>query len=502
MEAVTSTPPSKIVRLKKEARAAKRASAHKLRFGNLLYIFWLIAAGIGIYVLFQIFTKRQTIESVVSALFIIVSALLPLYYWATGRARGMPLFPIYSLTFIWTFALPLLGNQPIIAQFAPEEQFYASITVSAFLLVGGVIWYLLAKRPTPQRTHCLAARSALGDELFLALVIFGLVFTVSSGAGWLRLEPGVYAIVRAVALAFEALGCFVLSYRMGAGKLSWPIKVSFLVAAVCLFCATLPGLLLVNAMSIFAVVILGYTLASARFPWRSTVLIILLFAFLHGGKSEMRVRHWTEGDLKPVQPWEYPAFIGEWLDVSWEHLFHPDPMEEGQTLLQRASLIQLLLYVQHATPADIPYMYGATYAVIPGLFVPRIFYPDKPRSHEGTYLLNIHYGFQTREDTETTTIGFGLLNESYANFGLLGVGLLAVVTGLVYGGVTLLARGVPVLSYRALFAILVTSYSFQSEFSASVYVSALFQSTVALSGFALFFMQPRRMDPARDTLLP
>lgn len=339
--------------------------------------------------------------------------------------------------------------------------------------------------------------------MFLALVLFGLAFAVTTTAGWLQLDPGLYAIARAVALAFEALGSFVLSYRMGAGRLSWAMKVSFVVSVVLLFIATLPGLLLVNAMSIFAVVILGYTLASTRFPWRSAAVTLLLFAFLHGGKAEMRVRHWTESDLAPVRPWEYPAFIGEWLDTSWEQLFHANPQEEErQTLLQRASLMQLLLYVQHATPSDVPYLYGATYAVIPGLFVPRIFYPDKPRSHEGTYLLNIHYGFQTREDTETTTIGFGLLNESYANFGLLGVGMLAVITGLVYGWVTRMARGVPVLSYRALFAILVTSYSFQSEFSASVYMAALFQSTVALTGFALVFMEPRRVDPLRDTLLP
>src|SRR5206468_2846385 len=83
--------------------------------------------------------------------------------------------------------------------------------------------------------------------------------------------------------------------------------------------------------------------------------------------------------------------------------------------------MQLLLFVQAASPDDVPFMDGETYAILPTLLVPRILMPNKPASHEGTYLLNIHYGIQTRDDTAKTTIGFGLLNEAFANFGYIGI---------------------------------------------------------------------------------
>ena len=144
-------------------------------------------------------------------------------------------------------------------------------------------------------------------------------------------------------------------------------------------------------------------------------------------------------------------------------------------------------------------MYGDTYAIIPALLVPRIFNPTKMASHEGTYRLNIHYGFQTREDTAHNTIGFGLLNESYANFGYVGVTLLALVLGVYYGAVSRWAQNAPVLSFRSLFAVIVASYAFQTEFAAGVYVSALFQSTCALLILAALFMRrgPLSQTPAR-----
>jgi hypothetical protein len=156
--------------------------------------------------------------------------------------------------------------------------------------------------------------------------------------------------------------------------------------------------------------------------------------------------------------------------------------------------MQLLLYVQTMTPNSVPYLDGATYAIIPSLLVPRIFNEEKIRSHEGTFMLSTHYGFQTEEATQRTTIGFGLLNEAYANFGFGGIGLLALLSGAYYGGVSRWARGAPILSLRALFAILVASYSFQTEFAAGVYVSALFQSTVALVALALGFMRRKEID--------
>ena len=229
-----------------------------------------------------------------------------------------------------------------------------------------------------------------------------------------------------------------------------------------------------------------------RFPWRSGLVAILLFGFLHAGKGAMREVYWQQEEDPTIQPTSYPAFLFEWVTISFRNLFGSEvegETVESQSLLERASLMQLLLSVQAMTPDAVPYMNGETYAIIPSLLVPRILSPEKGASHEGTYLLNIHYGMQTREDTAKTTLGFGLLNEAYANFGFIGVGLLAILLGAYYAAVARWARMAPVLSFRSLFAIIVASYSFQTEFAAGVYVSALFQSVAALIVVAVLFMR-------------
>lgn len=132
-----------------------------------------------------------------------------------------------------------------------------------------------------------------------------------------------------------------------------------------------------------------------------------------------------------------------------------------------------------------PGLQGASYAIIPTLLVPRVLAPDKPTSHEGTTLLNIHYGLQRRDDTVTTTIGWGLFNEAYGNFGYAGVVGLGVVLGLAFGAFARWTQDVPELSARFLAGVLVLSIAFQTEFSAGVLVTSLFQSAVAVVGLML-----------------
>ena len=103
-------------------------------------------------------------------------------------------------------------------------------------------------------------------------------------------------------------------------------------------------------------------------------------------------------------------------------------------------------------------------------------------------MLSVHYNLQSPEDTRTTTIGWGLLNEAAANFGIMGVVGLAILLGVAYGWVTRFAAEAPVLSLRMLVAITFMVFAVQTELTAGVYVSALFQSLVSLAALSLWFM--------------
>ena len=469
----------------------------KLSLGR---VFWI---GALLLVILVVATAHpQYSESTLGACLITVAALLPVWLWMTGKTFGFPLFPLFSATHIPTHALPLLYEHPIVSLFPANNQLIAAATVTGFLLLGTLIWYLVARSiPRPPRS-CLLLRPGSSDLAFLIAIGGSLLLNIATTAQWLNLPFGIFTLVRAVALSLQALGCFALSYRMGSGELSKPKSITFKLLLSFLVISNIPTLPLTNAMSVILIAGIGYTLGARRVPWLTMLISLLGFAFLHAGKSDMRQLFWVEDQSPPLSPWKYPSFIREWIHISAGNVVagKSEAAEEEHTLLERASLMQLLLYVQVMTPNEVSFLDGETYAIIPRLLIPRFLDPDKPASHEGTYLLNIHYGFQTREATATTTIGFGLLNEAFANFGYPGVMILALVLGIYYGGVSRWAEAVPVLSFRSLFAIIVANSAFQTEYSASVYVTALFQATCALCVVAAIFMRPGNLKAGAITL--
>ena len=444
----------------------------------------------------------QTPQSVIGALLIIAAAMLPAYLWASGKVRGLPIFPACALTCVWTFALPLVSEHPIVVLFPGWNQLVGAMSIVGFLVIGTLAWYPVARRPSRPPAVCWMMNEEQSSPLLLVALGFCTVWTVAYNAGWVQPPQGVDSLIRAVLLAIEALACFILSFRLGSRRLPGSTKLAFILLLSSLIVSNLPSLLLILAMSLLAISMMAYVVASKRLPWRVGLISLCVFGYLHMGKSEMRGRHWVGDEGYQVQPAQYPSFFGEWVAASWEIVRQGGAEEDrGESLLERASLMHWLLYFEASTPGQIPYLNGETYAVIPRLFIPRILDPEKPRSNEGSFILAIHYGIQTREDTEFTVLAFGLINEAYANFGFLGIGVLAAVMGAFYGKVAHWSRGMPIVSFRALFSVLISSYSFQAEFMSTFYAAALFQSTVVLLVLTVVFMRPRRLNTVSGSRL-
>jgi hypothetical protein len=464
--------------------------------------FWI---GLGVLVATILATAHpQNVESAIGATMIIAAGCLPSAIWTLKRLGGLPVFPIFAMTYIWAFGLPLLYEHPIVIRFDPESQLFAAMSVTGFLLLATLVWHQMRLRTPKPRQRCLSLESSTAETVFLAVLGVGIVFTIAVNGWWLGALSEVYSIIRAVMLALEALSCFVLSYRLGSRELGLGQAWIFKVLLLGLIAVSLPTLYLVTAISLIGIAILGYVSASGKVPWTSIIVVSLVASFLHAGKSDMRQQYWEEEAEGAIQPWDYPIFFGKWIVSSTDALFGniPDEEEKGQSIVERSSLMQLLLYEQEVSPNSVPFMWGDTYVIVPQLLIPRILYPNKPEAHEGTHLLNIHYGFQTAETSQHTTIGFGLLNESFANFGFIGMAMLALILGGFYGYVERLALSVPLLSLRGLFVILVACYSFQVEYAAGVWASTLFQSTIALLGLSFFLMKVRTLRAGKSMSSP
>jgi hypothetical protein len=465
---------------------------------GLLGAFNIVAALIALFLAYRLAADPSL--TVLAAGLVAAGSLVPVYLWCAGHVGGVPLFPLFSLTYLWTYAYPLASGNPEVESFESALTLSAGLTVAAALLVGAFAWYIVLNCPYRLPARIREMQHGKGDWLLIAMIFGAALLTAMVNAHMHGIfSEGIFGIVRSSLLGLSAVGMFALAYRLGRGELERRKQISFVTCFVAFLIAQMATLLLVSGLAAVALFAVGYAVGAGRIPWKWLVPFLAVFALLHVGKGEMREHYWYPPQA--IQPWQYPAFFAEWLDHGVHKLVNPDPSEPAASLYERVGLVHLLLRVLDEAPERTPYLMGETYAVIPELLVPRLFNPDKPSSHEGTTILNVHYGLQTREDTLTTTIGWGLLNEAVANFGPAGSVLFGLVTGVLFGWITRVTSGASLLSLRMLVAITFMAFAIQSEFTAGVYVTALFQSLVALFAASLLFMrrggaQPRSQSAA------
>jgi hypothetical protein len=80
------------------------------------------------------------------------------------------------------------------------------------------------------------------------------------------------------------------------------------------------------------------------------------------------------------------------------------------------------------TPNNIPYWKGETYKIIYSKFIPRIFWPNKPSDITGN-IAGKRYEMISVSDFRTSW-NFPILNESYANYGFMGVIIVTFFLGI------------------------------------------------------------------------
>jgi hypothetical protein len=466
--------------------------------------FWMGVAAIALTA--AVSFRQVGLLDVIDFLVITASALLPIALWCHGRAHGLPLYPIFALGTIGTFALPLIAHHPLVMEYSVRERSYAAFTIAATNLCGTAPWFWLTRRRTQPRHIGYELRRSIGLHFFLGVLLAATAFNLEQLALMERLDPAVFPIVRAGIIALSNLAIFIVAHRWGERGLSRLNRWLCAVLSLALIVSTLPSGLMVNALSNGLMALIGFALGRGRVPWLPLAALGAAALFLQKGKEDLRDKYWFSANAIPLGLADYPDLLGDWIRFSFiEVTAPPDPTQTemasaSQSFVGRASLLQLFLRIQEMSPDPVPYLHGRTYAIIPQLLVPRVLDGDKKRAHLGTYLLAMDYGLQTSEDTLTTTIGFGLINEAMANFGYGGCLGLGITLGTFYGMVARWSSGCPLLSLRSLLAVLVLSLSFQNEFSASVYITTLFQGTCVLLALAPLTM--RRPRPAASGLQP
>ena len=454
---------------------------------RLNLIFWLFSGSLVFYLVF--FNDAPVpIGRLGESLALVTAILLPAWLWVSNRSQGLPIFPFYCLFFFPTYAVPLCRGDSRFVQYTEAEISTAVFTVVGYLLLATLIWWQCTNRNLTPTAKVRALDPSKSTTLMLILLLGGILFELF---GFLAGEGfgGAYQALRGYAQNGSRLAIFVLFYQMGKGQLGKGVVILTIFLAGALLVRQAASIVLATAFPVLGLAFAGFFLGAGKIPWKSVGVATGLIVLLHSGKAEMRSIYYKEGVRVGLM--DYPAFFAEWMAKGVVGLTRGTSTEgvEIQSAKERSALLPLFLQIQRMTPAQVPYLEGASYRYLPSMLIPRIITKDKAVSHISNMIMAVHYGILTVENVWFTSIAFDLPMEAYANYGLAGVGGLAVVMGLFLGLTTLMTTGVPLFSFRFLMAVLVLSAIVGSNNTMGVFVTTTWQGFLALASMSLVIMQ-------------
>lgn len=467
----------------------QRALAKKARY--------LTVALIVVMTLFTLLdTSAVSVPDMVAAIVLLALSLVPILTWLGDPDRyGLPIYPLHAFSFSWAYALPLINAHEVVFQYSDNLRLGVALMMAGYLLLGNWVWRKLSSTVPARRRYFIGFGQHLSGTVLNLFLWLGLLYKVSEAAGWLYVLGNVGSVVRAVAGALMVMSVFALGYQFGSGKMKRRgriVYVGVVSACIVVACSTL---FLIDGLMLWAAAVGGYFFGGRRIPWGALVVAGLVFSLLHLGKEGMREVYWRDSRAMVVTPADYVEIYSQWVTFGIERLDREDQYREtsSRSLFERASVMHMLLLAVDRTPERLDYMFGSTYALIPLILVPRLLMPDKPNSLEANSRLSVRYGLQVRGATEHTSIAWGMPAEAYINFGVLGVFALALVLSSFYSMVAVQAKALPITSVRVMFAFLVTFTALNTEYISTVFVSVLFQLTVALL-FALPIMSKVKVE--------
>jgi hypothetical protein len=448
-------------------------------------------------IIFKIATSDVSFLTMISTFLIAAATLFPSYLWCSDQAKGLPLFPLLAFSYLPTHALPLIANDPKIIKYSEIQHFNAALFTATFLLCATIIWIKFVQKEFLMPRNLKIFKPDKLENFLIISLAFCIIFYIGTYTGiWARNLPNEIVSASNVGIpGLTSLGIVILGYQMGAKKMTWVGQKIFIflmflliyVSAVSIY-LNIPGIFIVLAC-------IGWTLGAGKAPWRILIIVCLMIAFFNLGKGETRKLYWHPGAALHLE--EYPALYNDWFSNSLKKLQSPtvlfDPTQEG-TVTNRSGNLELLLRVMKQTGTKYPYLNGKTYQIIPELIVPRFINSHKIRGAEGNHILSVHYKLKTYKQTFSTSIGWGILQESYANFGWFGCIGLGTLIGLLYGWVSRWSMNAPTISYRFLVATIFVVLGIKTEITAGTFISIISSNLILLLIIRRFLMQTYKHD--------
>ena len=428
------------------------------------------------------FSFKAEVRTEGHRLFGVLIALLatgPALAWVKRGKSSLPVFEVFMLTGLNTYALPLLNGHENLVFYGDGD-----ITTAAL----AVILFQIAAIATHEATTGLARSGSFwrtelitknAGRWLLHGIALNCIYTCVSNFTTLIPLP-LEGILRAVFFGIGLISTFVTARRLGADELTSTERGLFFFMLLVQCVASIATLFLVGAVSTLVLTVIGFVSSRRRVPFAVSLAVLLLLAVLHNGKSAMRDIYWESDERVVPSPLQLPGFFSEWIRQGLKPSTDQKETRMAAKLVDRTSLLQMMCLVASLSPSQQPFLNGETYKDIPAQFIPRFLWANKPLGHVSTSKLSVYYGLQNEEDTEKTTIGFGLLAEAYANFGYIGLVGIGVLFGFFIKKTQCWASESPILSGGGLLIVILLAWSFQTEFTLSMWLASFYQAGMAL----------------------
>ena len=177
------------------AVSPQRATAVTGASRPMLRAYWVVVYVVGVGLAVR-GTQIPGLTGLAAAL-ICGAALAPAYFWCAGQTAGLPVFPVFASTFVWTYALPLLTGHEQTMRYEPEDHFAAGLAVSGFLVLATIVWLVLGRaRASRPRVLYMLAGPRVVPWLTVALGVEA-AFWTAGWAGWFSLDVGDILPIRA-----------------------------------------------------------------------------------------------------------------------------------------------------------------------------------------------------------------------------------------------------------------------------------------------------------------
>jgi hypothetical protein len=434
-----------------------------------------------------------------------IPALAPLFVWLWTGAPGIPVLPAISGVYLIYYAFPLFRAD--IEAYGPQALVTAGATVGSFLVaasVGSLPFLLRAQRRARVSAQSFASTDQIVAVVFIGLV-GGIVYNLALMTGNLTWLGASASVLRAVASTLTSVACYLLGSARASRLLVGQRWMLALVSLVGVIILSLGNLLLVGGLTNILAAVFGYVITAKRIPWVGLALAFAVVSVLQAGKYEMRQTYWASNSqtMEQVSVLQTPGMMVDWFTAGIVALASTDNGSTAPDVLERASLLHMVLLVQRATPDFIPYLEGETYELLPAMVAPRFLEPDKVASQAGLNLLSIRYGLQYVGSASSTTIGWGLVAEAYANFGFAAVFPVGFLFGAFCGFLMRLSTGAEPLSLPMFMTIAATLTLLNVELDFSYLVVTLAQTMAAvllLAALPHLFRGRVRQSRAREAI--